>query len=128
MYLGCIIFKYSIRNLNSANNTQCGRDQASPRKKTLELCFRTMCFDVDCSCNFPKADECTSTKTTTVNNTPLRIGDSCLNCMVLNTRMNGTKHELEKLRGMLYVCRLYNRMVFNITIVCKHNLMNVLIN
>lgn len=98
----------------SANNT---------RKKTLELCFLTVCFDVNCSC----------VNATTNINPDLRLGDTSLHCKILNTRMNEAKNELEKQNatqktGMLHVCRLYNRLVLRKLLCVNVYLMKVLIN
>lgn len=116
----CIIFNNLVSCFISANNlsqnTQCGIDQTSLLTKTFELCFLTMCFDVKCSCVDAKKDTCSL-------NTRLRTGETTLNCMIFNTRINETKNGQEKQndvqkRGML--CRLYNKMKFNRIVVCTH--------
>lgn len=122
----CIIFNNLVSCFISANNlsqnAQCGIDQTSLLTKTFELCFLTMCFDVKCSCVDAKKDTC-SLNTTADGNTRLRTGETTLNCMIFNTRINETKNGQEKQndvqkRGML--CRLYNKMKFNRIVVCTH--------
>nr|XP_034308258.1 uncharacterized protein LOC117683264 [Crassostrea gigas]XP_034308259.1 uncharacterized protein LOC117683264 [Crassostrea gigas] len=80
---------------NLSQNTQCGIDQTSLLTKTFELCFLTMCFDVKCSCVDAKKDTC-SLNTTADGNTRLRTGETTLNCMIFNTRINETKNGQEK--------------------------------
>lgn len=77
---------------NLSENTQHGIEKS--RKRTLELCFLTTCFDVTCSC--VKIDTCTSLNTNTDKNSGLTTFDTSLHCMILNTRINGAKNELEK--------------------------------
>lgn len=92
------MFNNSVRNLISANNisqnTQRGTDQTPPRKRTLEMCFLTTCFDVNCSC--VDAKEATSLSSTSNKITRLGTVYESFHCMILNTRINGTKNELEK--------------------------------
>lgn len=96
--IGCTIFKNSVRTLISANNfsknTHRKIDQSG--KKTFKLCFLTMCFDVNCSCNDANKDTCTSMSTTTDENTTLRTGDTSLHCMIFNRRIIEAKNEVEK--------------------------------
>lgn len=114
--IGWVIFKNYARCLISANNlsenTQHGIEKS--RKRTLELCFLTTCFDVTCSC--VKIDTCTSLNTNTDKNSGLTTFDTSLHCMILNTRINGAKNELEKQnntpkRRKLF--RLYKRVICN---------------
>lgn len=51
-----------------------------------------MCFDIDCSCVDAEKDTCISTD----KSTRLRTGDTCLNCIILNPRINVAKNKLEK--------------------------------
>lgn len=147
--IGCFLFKNSDCSLISAKNlsqnTQRGIDQTHPRKNTLEICFLTTCFDVNCSC----VDKATSLSSTRDTNTILKTSDTSLNCMILNTRINESRNEQEKQniitqfkqtegvkddnvslpnatmqkRGMLG--RFHNWMSCNRIVVCKHVLTKV---
>lgn len=95
--IGCkLFFKILILANTSSQNTQHGIHQTPPRKRTLELCFLTACFDVTCSCVDAEKDTRTSLNTTSDKNTRLRTGHTSLHCMILNPRINGAKKKLEK--------------------------------
>lgn len=82
------------------------------RKTTLELCFLTTCFDVNCLCVDAKKDTRTSLNTTTDKTNGLRTGDKSLQCMIHNEAKNELqKQNVTQKRGMLF--RLYNGMICN---------------
>lgn len=77
VYIWCIMFNNSVRNLISAKNisqnTQRGTDQTPPLKRTLEMCFLRTCFDVNCTC--VDAKKATYLSSTTDKITRLRTVD-----------------------------------------------------
>lgn len=128
-------FSSLILENNLSDKTQHEMYQTFPQKKTLEICFLTMCFDVNCSC--VDANKATFWKTSANKTAPPRNSDTSLYCMVLRTKINEAKNEpekqninqckqtkdvqddyvsfsnvtMEQMRGIL--CRFQNRMICN---------------
>lgn len=140
--IGSVIFRISVRCIILENNLsekiQLEMNQTFPQKKTLKICFLTMCFDVNCSC--VDANKATLCKTSANKTAPPRNSDTSLYCMGLRTKITETKNELEEqninqckqtedvqdddvffsnvtnelytqMRGIL--CRFHNRMICN---------------
>lgn len=112
--IGSVIFRMSVRCIILENNLsekiQLEMNQTFPQKKTLKICFLTMCFDVNCSC--VDANKATLCKTSANKTAPPRNSDTSLYCMGLRTKITETKNELyTQMRGIL--CRFHNRMICN---------------